>query len=170
MLSTVCHDVEYEPHLQPLQGEAFALKSTTTDDGARLGITANEFWESRFNKTCFYVKIFNLLAKICPESSSEAYKYLESIKKKKYEKRVTEVEKAKFCPLVLACTVEAGQSSSKALKQLASNLSARKEDSYADIVSYLKTKSGLLSWGVPSSALACQGHLAGAKLMLRWEL
>ena len=28
-LSDVCHDVEIEPHLQPLQGETFALKSTT---------------------------------------------------------------------------------------------------------------------------------------------
>ena len=35
LLSDVCHDVEIKPHLQPLQGETFALKATTTDDDAR---------------------------------------------------------------------------------------------------------------------------------------
>ena len=53
VLSDVCHDVQTEPHLQPLQGEIFALKSTTTDDDARLDIKANGLWESSFNKTYF---------------------------------------------------------------------------------------------------------------------
>ena len=70
LLSDVCHDVEIEPHLQPLQGETFALKPTTTDDDARLDIKANGLWESRYNKTYFDVKIFNPLVKGCPESSS----------------------------------------------------------------------------------------------------
>ena len=52
LLSDDCHDVEIEPHLQPLQGETFAIKSATIDDDdARLDIKANEFWESGFNKT-----------------------------------------------------------------------------------------------------------------------
>ena len=73
LLSDVSHDVEIEHHLQPLQDETFALNSTTTDDDAILDITANGLWESKFNKTYFDVKIFNLLSKSCPESSSEAY-------------------------------------------------------------------------------------------------
>ena len=85
LLSDVCHDVQIEPHLQPLQGETFTLKSTT-DDAARLDINADGLWESRFNKSYIDVKIFNSLAKSCPESSSEAYKYHESIKKNKYNK------------------------------------------------------------------------------------
>ena len=39
-----------------------------------------------------------------------------------------QVEKATFCALVFACTGGAGPSASKALKQVASKLSARKED------------------------------------------
>ena len=89
LFSDVCHDVEIEPHLQPLQGETFAIKSTTTDYDARLYIKANGLWESRFNKTYFDVKTFNPLAKSYPESSSEAYKYHESLKKNKYEQRIT---------------------------------------------------------------------------------
>ena len=72
-LSDVCHDVEIEPYLQPLQGETFALKSTTSDDDARLYIKANETCESRFNETYFDVKIFKPLEKKCSESSTEAY-------------------------------------------------------------------------------------------------
>ena len=100
LLSEVCHDIVIEPHLQPLQGETIALKSTADDD-ARLDIKANGIWESRFNKTYFDVKIFNPLAKSCPESSSEAYKYHESIEKNKYEQRITVVERATFCPHAL---------------------------------------------------------------------
>ena len=94
--SAVCHDVEIEPHLQPLQRETIALKSTTTDD-ERLNIKDNELWESRFNKTYFDLKIFNQQLNNCPESSSEAYMYQESIKMSTYEQRITEVEKATFC-------------------------------------------------------------------------
>ena len=53
LLIDVCHDVVIEPHLQPLQGEAFALKSVTTYDDARLDIEANGLWESKFNQTYF---------------------------------------------------------------------------------------------------------------------
>ena len=51
LLCDVCHDIDIEPHLQPLQGETFALKPTTTDDDARLDIKANGLLESRFKKT-----------------------------------------------------------------------------------------------------------------------
>ena len=92
-----CQDVEIEPHLQPLQGETFALKPTTNDDDdERIDIKDNGLRESRSNKTYFDVKIVNPLAKSCPESSSEAYKYHESIRRNKYDERITEFVKAKF--------------------------------------------------------------------------
>ena len=108
LLIDVCHDVEIEPHLQPLQGKTFALKSKTTDDDARLDIKANGLWQSRFNKTYSDVKMFKSLAKSCPESSSEAYNYHESIKKNTFEQRINEFEEATFCPFVFACTGGAG--------------------------------------------------------------
>ena len=48
LLNHVCHDVEIEPKLLPLQGESFASKSVTKDYEARLDIKANGLWESRF--------------------------------------------------------------------------------------------------------------------------
>ena len=98
------------------------------------------------------MKIFNSPAKICPKNSIEAYKYHESIKKNKFELRITEVEKATFCPLVLSCSGGAGPSASKALKQLALKLSERKLDSYPDIILYLRTK---ISFGLVRSSILC---------------
>ena len=41
VVNEVCHDVEIEPKLQPLQGESFVNNSTTTEVEARLDINAN---------------------------------------------------------------------------------------------------------------------------------
>ena len=49
----VCYDVEIELKLQPLEGESFVHKTTTTEDEARLDIEANVLWDSRFCRTFF---------------------------------------------------------------------------------------------------------------------
>ena len=58
-MNEVCHDVEIEPQLQPLQGESFVNNSTTTEDEARLDNKVNRFWGSRFRRDFFDEKIFN---------------------------------------------------------------------------------------------------------------
>ena len=62
LMNEVCHDVEIEPKLKPLQGESLVNNSTTTDE-ARLDIKANGLWGSRFSRAFFDVKIFNPHAK-----------------------------------------------------------------------------------------------------------
>ena len=51
VMKEVCYDVEIEPKLQPLEGESFVHKTTTTEDEARLDVKANGFWDSRFCRT-----------------------------------------------------------------------------------------------------------------------
>jgi len=41
----LCHGVEVEPSLQPLSGESFQLRSANTEDGVRLDVVTNGFWE-----------------------------------------------------------------------------------------------------------------------------
>ena len=65
LMKGVCFDVELEPKLQPLEGESFDNRKTTTEDEARLDIKANGLWETRFNRTFFDVKILNPHAKSC---------------------------------------------------------------------------------------------------------
>ena len=46
LMNDVCYDVEIEPKLQPLQGETFPHKTTSTDHDAQLDIKANRIWET----------------------------------------------------------------------------------------------------------------------------
>ena len=98
-----CHDVEIKPHLQQLQGETFALK--TTIDYSRLDIKANGLWEFSFNKSHFDVKHFKPLAKICAESNIEAYDYHKFIKKNKNEE-LRMLRRQHFVQLSLQVPVE----------------------------------------------------------------
>ena len=58
LMEEVCMDVTIEPVLQPLTGETFQCRSTTTDE-ASLDICANGFWGGRSERTFFNVRIFN---------------------------------------------------------------------------------------------------------------
>ena len=151
LLSDVCHDVEIDSNLQHSQGKPFLSNQQ------KLMMTQD--WISRprdlvnwgLTKPILMWK-FSTRWRICPETSSEAYNFQESITKNKYEQRILVVEKTTFCPLVFACTGGAGSSSTKALKELASELSARKADSYADIISYLRTK---INFALLRSSILC---------------
>ena len=44
LLKDVCHDVEVEPHLQPLTGDVL-IDSTNSSDEARLDVSARGFWQ-----------------------------------------------------------------------------------------------------------------------------
>ncbi len=44
LLDKVCHDVEVEPHLTPIDNEQFHLRTANTSDEARLDIKAKGFW------------------------------------------------------------------------------------------------------------------------------
>ena len=97
ILSEVCHDVEVEPHLQPLSDERFQQKTANTQDGARLDIAMNGFWGGRYEKCFTDVRVFNPLA---PSNSGttlqSCYRKHEITKKRAYELRIREVEHSSF--------------------------------------------------------------------------
>ena len=41
----VCHTVGVEPILQPLTGEQLSYRSANIEDGARLDVVAERFWD-----------------------------------------------------------------------------------------------------------------------------
>ena len=100
-MKEICYDVENEPKIQPLEGESFVHKTTTTEEEARLDIEANRLWDFRFCRTFFHVKIFNPLARVCPKNFNKAYKFHESRKKLKYDSRNIKVWKAPLAPYSL---------------------------------------------------------------------
>ena len=57
LLSEVCHDVAIEPRLQPLNGEVFRSKTTTSAPEARADVRATGFWTKR-EDAFFDIRIF----------------------------------------------------------------------------------------------------------------
>ena len=62
LFSYVCHDVEIEPDLQPLNNKTFQYKTSNTQDGARLDISMNDFLDSCFEKCFTKISDFNVVA------------------------------------------------------------------------------------------------------------
>ena len=92
LLTEVCHEVEVEPHLQPVTGEKFILTSSNIEDGARLDISANGFWGGRCEKTYIDIKVFNPHAPSNRTTNSKAiYRKHEFCKKRSYDARIREV-------------------------------------------------------------------------------
>ena len=85
LMSEVYWDVAIEPLLQPLYGETFDRNYTATDDARR-----HEGQWTVFERTFFDLKI-NPLAKSCPKTIRDSFKYHEELKKLKFEQRIRDV-------------------------------------------------------------------------------
>ena len=62
LMSKVCHDVQVEPHLQPLSSESLHYKSAVHEDDARVDIRAAGFWNCRHHRSFFDARVFNAFA------------------------------------------------------------------------------------------------------------
>ena len=141
LMNEVCHDVEIEPKLQPLQGESFVNNSTTTKNDAQFDIEANRLWGSRFSRVFFLVvKIFNPQAKTSRKLNKDSFKYHETLKKSKYQQRILNVEQSRFCPLIFGCTGGAAPTATLTMQRLAEKLSEKRHESYPESINYLRTK------------------------------
>ena len=72
LFTEVFLNVGVEPMLQPLNGERFHVRSANVDDGARLDIRAQNFWDKSRRTTFFDVRDFNSHAPSNISSTSEA--------------------------------------------------------------------------------------------------
>ena len=55
LLTEVCPNVAIEPDLQPLSGETLSLRTSNSEDGARLDVSAQGFWRDRHERAFFDV-------------------------------------------------------------------------------------------------------------------
>ena len=68
------------------------------------------------------------------------YKAHEDEKKRVYNERIIEVEKATFTPLVFSTSGGTGKECSRFLKRLASLISIKRNEEYADVISYVRRR------------------------------
>jgi len=71
-MSEVCHDVQVEPYLQPLNSEPLRYKSTVHEDDARVDIRAAGFCSCYHHHSFFDVPVFNAFAESNQSSSPAA--------------------------------------------------------------------------------------------------
>ena len=84
----VCRNVRTEPPLIPLMGEQLRYRSANTEDGARLDISAENFWGDA-GRAFFDVRVFNPLApSLCGVTLKNCYQRNERDKIRQYEQRV----------------------------------------------------------------------------------
>ena len=122
LLTEVCPSAGIEPTLQPLNGESFPLRSTNTEEGARLDIRAQNFWDTSKRSAFFDVRVFNSHAPSNSKSTTKAcYMRHEREKRREYERRILEVEHGTFTPLVLSTSGGWGPSATVAFRRLAVN-------------------------------------------------
>ena len=180
LLSEVCHDVQVEPHLQPLTGEVLHYRTAMLEDDARVDIRAAGFWGCRYHRSFFDVCVFNDLAD-SNQSSSLAATFCkhEGVKRRAYEERVREVERGSFTPLVLSSSGGMGKAATVMYCRLANLLSDRWNSPYSLIMGWLRCSLGFSllrsslmclrgsrsssgSPGVPAAVdlVVAEGHLA----------
>ena len=99
VMTEVCHNVCTEPPLQPLSGEILSRATATTEDEARLDISAQGFWGNRYQRAFFDVRVFNPNTPTYRKLQlTSAYRRQEREKQLKYEQRIREVELGSFIP------------------------------------------------------------------------
>ncbi|CAM1309822.1 Uncharacterised protein r2_g1998 [Pycnogonum litorale] len=162
LLKDLCHDVSVEPPLQPLTGELFPQRSTNTEDLARLDIKASGFYGGPFDTTFLDVRVFNPHARTYEASSlSNIYRKQEMEKRRKYERRVREVEHGSFIPFVLSCTGGMGPAATGVVKRMASMMAEKSEINYSTLMAWIRCR---LSYAMLRSSLIC---LRGARSTFR---
>eukprot|EP00117_Sycon_ciliatum_P042614 scpid35295/ scgid0921/ len=179
LLREVAHDVQVEPHLQPLTGETFRHRSAISEDGARLDVAASGVWGGRFERALLDIRVFNPHARSNRQQSITAtYRKHEAEKRRAYEERVREVEHASFSPIVFSASGGYGKSASAFFKRVASMLADKRKEPVSSLLAFIRSRPfpSLLSVPPMPASVVTAGH--GLKmparesltLMLLWSL
>ena len=153
LMSDVCHNVGLEPTLQPITEERLHHSTANTEDGARVDIKAQGFWENDRQCAFFDVRVFNPLAhsyRSLPLST--CYRRHEQEKKRAYDQRIREVEHGCFSPLIFSVSGGMGPTAKVVYKKLASMIASKHNQSYSQTVNWLRCR---LSFSLLRSSIMC---------------
>ena len=152
LMRRVCAAVKIEPELQPVTGEHLP-RSTNKEDGARLDVRAQGFWDGTKQDAYFDVRVFHPFAPSYRDMSlSSLYRQHEKKKKNEYANRVREIEHGTFTPLVFSTTGGMGREAEVVFKKLAGMISTKTDERYSVVIGWLRTR---VSFSLLRSALTC---------------
>ena len=155
LLTEVCRDVRIEPDLQPIPviSPLIGGASANSSEGARLDVAVNGFWGGRYERTFIDVRVLNPHADSNKTSSiSATYQKHENEKRRMYEQRVREVERASFVPVILSATGGMARQASVFFKRLASLLAEKRDATYGTTMNWLRC---VITFSLLRSAVQC---------------
>ena len=138
------------------------LRQDTSLHNARFDVPAQEFWDKRRTTAFFDVKVFNAHAPSNRSSSTAScYRRHELEKRRKYERRVIDVEHGTFTPFIMSSSGGMGPSATVTIKRLASLIAEKADTPYSVMLNVIRCK---LSFSLVDSAIMCS---RGARSSLR---
>ena len=138
-LRQVCHNVQVEPELLPIELAEFQVQGKNTEK-ARLDISACGLL-GPFQKTMFDVRIFHPNAASYKDRNiSDLYKLHEKAKCRDYQQRVLQTEKASFTPLVYSTNGGMAAQAETFHKKLAHRIADKTMEKYSDVMNCMRTK------------------------------
>ena len=134
----VCHDVQVEPDLLPIEGDV--SRSGNTAEKARLDVAGIGVWGS-YQRTYLDIRITHPNApSYVNKPIEDVYLIHENEKKNKYNERVIQIEKGSFTPIVGSTCGGWGIEAQRHHKRIATLIAEKKNESYADVISYIRTR------------------------------
>ena len=140
ILKEVCIDVKTEPPLIPIKSDFNKRVIGNNTECARLDVSCIGIW-SPLERTLMDVRIFHPCAPSYMSKSVESlYTENERNKKRAYNSRVINIEKATFVPLVFSTHGGMGNECKTVVKRIATKIAEKRGERYAAIVNHLTTR------------------------------
>ena len=140
VMKEVCHDVQVEPHLIPIEGESLINSNASTEDNARLDVSGRGVW-APFDRTFIDIRATHPNCRSNRENPlSLIYQQHENEKKRKYNERVLNVERGSFTPAVFLTTGGMSPECKRFVNRLAELYAIKKKYQYQEVVQYIRTK------------------------------
>ena len=151
MVQEVCKDVKVEPDLEPITGEQLNAGAICSD-GARSDISARGFWV-KGQRAFFDIRVFNPNAqRYSTQSVKSSYIINEKEKKRQYNRRILEVDRGSFTPLIFSTTGGMGRECSSFIHALATMLAEKRDQPFSNVINWIRTK---ISFALTRSMILC---------------
>ena len=138
LMKEVCHDVRIGPEILPIESDR--PRRGNTAEKARLDVSGIGVWGS-YEKTFLDIRIMHPNApSYVNKPVEQVYLTHENEKKRMYNERVLQVEKASFTPIVGSTFGGMGNEAHKYHKRIATLIAEKRNESYADVINYVRTR------------------------------
>ena len=138
IMQELCSDVRIEPELMPLDNNL--IRNEYNAENARVDVSGIGVW-GPFERTFLDIRSMHLNASSYVDKSiNQVYITHEKGKKRAYNKRVIQMEKGTFTPIVMSTSGGFGNDADRHHKRIASLIAEKRRESYADVLNYIRTR------------------------------